>query len=94
MLTRLGESYGKGAKKESARRRSDANANVKPRLEIGGTGGRSAGGGDVGGEGAPASSSLTSRKLTKEEIGRFAEVEEVPSQDEEEEDEWDLGGDT
>ena len=84
MLARLGESYGKGAKKESARRRSDANA--KPGLAIGG-------GGVWGANGSGAEAS-GSRKLTAEELGRFGALEEVPAQ-EGEEDEWDsLYGDT
>lgn len=83
MLTRLGESYGKGAKKENERRRSNSNAPPRP-----GTLDRS---GQALGSVFGASSS--SRRLTEEEVSRFGELEEVPLQ--EDEDEWDsLYGDT
>lgn len=70
-LKRLGESYGKGAKKESERRRSNSGL-LEHSQENAGT---------------------SSRRLTREEVGRFAEMQEVPLRGED--DEWDsLYGDT
>lgn len=70
-LKRLGESYGKGAKKESERRRSSS--------------------GSVAGSGllehGQENAGTSSRRLTREEVGRFAEMQEVPLRGED--DEWD-----
>lgn len=67
MLTRLGESYGKGAKKEDDRRRSNSGAGS---VQAAAASDRESGSGGV--------ASSSSRRLTEEEIGRFAAVEEVP----------------
>jgi hypothetical protein len=84
MLTRLGKSYGKGAKKEDERRRSSSGAGSRPPPTLPERGRAMAEG---------SSSSVSPGRLTEEEVGRFGELEEVPLQHED--DEWDsLYGDT
>jgi hypothetical protein len=82
MLTRLGESYGKGAKKEDERRRSSSGAGSRPLPSL-----------PERGRAVADGAASPSKRLTEEEVGRFAELEEVPLQHED--DGWDsLYGDT
>ena len=77
-LKKLSESYGRGAKKESQRRQSMSNS--------------AAGSGLLEGNGQIAGPSSL-RRLTRDELSRFGELEEIPLR--EEDDEWDsLYGDT
>jgi hypothetical protein len=78
VLARLSESYGKGAKKEDERRRSGSGAGSRPPPGLPERG-RTLNDG--------AAAAAASRRLTEEEVGRFAELEEVPL--EREDDEWD-----
>lgn len=86
LLKTLGESYGKGARKERERRREVANP--RPRL-------LEWNGGDPFGAAAPPTRGAAGRyrRLRDEELGNFGELGEVPLLREESE-EWDpmLGG--
>lgn len=68
-LKRLGESYGKGAKKERARRRSNSSS--------------AAGSGLL--EHSQENAGTSSRRLTREEASRFGEMQEVPLKDDDDE---------
>lgn len=69
-LKRLGESYGKGARKESQRRQSMSNS--------------AAGSGLLEGSGHIAGPT-SSRRLTTDELSRFGELEEIHLKEEDDE---------
>lgn len=75
MVTRLSESYGKGAKREDDRRRSNSGAGSAQTATA------------IDRESGSGSVASSSRRLTEEEIGRFGALEEVPL-DNKEADEW------
>jgi len=87
MLGKLGESYGKGARKESARRQEVAGA--RPRL-LEWRGGEEE---EVKVSAArPAAAGKKYQRLSREEQGRFGDMDEIPLLDGG--DEWDpeMGG--